>query len=62
MFNPSPSEMRAEALATGTTVWRDGLTVSPEGAFFICGRRCTLNEAIVYFGTRRVRRERGEID
>ena len=61
MFNPSPTEMRAEALQTKTTVWRDGLTVSPEGVFFLSGRRVTLNEAVMYFGTRRKRRESGEL-
>ena len=62
MFNPSPSEMQAEALQTKTTVWRDGLTCSPEGELFLDGRRVNRNEAIIYFGARRIRRERGLID
>lgn len=49
----TPLEMKNEALETKTTVWQDGLTVSPEGCFFLCGRRLTLNEAIMYSGNRR---------
>lgn len=49
----TPLEMRNESLSTATTVWQDGLTVSPEGRFFLCGRRLTLNEAILYSGNRR---------
>ena len=49
----SPLQMRQTAMATGTTEWQDGLTVSPEGVFFICGRRCTLNDAIAYGGNRK---------
>ena len=41
---------------TGTTVFHDGLMVTPEGVFAICGRRCTLNEAIMYLGNRAVTR------
>ena len=52
----SPSRLKAEALKTGTTVFYDGLTVTPEGVFVICGRRCTLNEAIMYLGNRAVTR------
>jgi hypothetical protein len=52
----SPSQLKAQALETGTTVWHDGLTVTPEGMFVICGRRCTLNEAIMYLGNRAVTR------
>ena len=54
--------MQAEALQTKTTVWRDGLTCSPEGELFLDGRRVNRNEAIIYFGARRIRRERGLID
>ena len=49
-------QLKAMAVETGTTVVRDGLTVTPEGTFVICGRRCTLNEAIMYLGNRAVRR------
>ena len=49
----TPLEMREYAVATGTTEYQDGLTVSPEGQFFICGRRCTLNDAILYGGNRK---------
>jgi hypothetical protein len=44
------------AIETGTTMWHDGLTVTPEGMLVICGRRCTLNEAIMYLGNRAVTR------
>jgi hypothetical protein len=30
--------------------------VTPEGVFAICGRRCTLSEAIMYLGNRAVTR------
>jgi hypothetical protein len=53
---PSPLQLKAQALETGTTMWHDGLTVTPEGVFVICGRRCTLNEAIMYLGNRAVTR------
>jgi len=51
----SALQLKRLALETGTTMWHDGLTVTPEGMFVICGRRCTLNEAIVYLGNRAVR-------
>jgi hypothetical protein len=52
----SPLQLKAEALETGTTVFHDGLQVTPEGKFCICGRFCTLNEAIMYLGNRAVTR------
>lgn len=52
----SPLQLKVEALQTGTTVFHDGLMVTPEGVFAICGRRCTLNEAIMYLGNRAVTR------
>lgn len=52
----SPSQLNAEAIATGTTVYHDGLQVTPEGRYIICGRFCTLNEAIMYLGNRAVTR------
>lgn len=57
----TPLEMKEYATTYGVTEWQDGLTVSPEGEFFLSGRRVTLNEAIVYQGTRRQRRESGEL-
>lgn len=51
----SALQLKRLALETGTTMRHDGLTVTPEGMFVICGRRCTLNEAIVYLGNRAVR-------
>jgi hypothetical protein len=44
--------LRQAAIETGTTVFHDGLQVTPEGRFCICGRFCTLNEAIMFLGNR----------
>ena len=52
----SAMQLRKIALETGTTQIHDGLTVTPEGQFVICGRRCTLNEAIMYLGNRSLTR------
>lgn len=52
----SPLQLKAQAVETGTTVFYDGLQVTPEGKFCICGRICTLNEAIMYLGNRAVTR------
>jgi hypothetical protein len=52
----SALQLKATALETGTTMFHDGLTVTPEGMYVICGRRCSLNEAIVYLGNRAVTR------
>ena len=46
----SPSVLKREAIATGTTVVRGEFTVSPEGQFFLRGMRCTLNDGIIYAG------------
>jgi hypothetical protein len=54
----SPSEMRKEALATGTTQVRGGLTVTPEGKFVIKGRTVTLNDAIIAGG----KENKGKLD
>jgi hypothetical protein len=54
----SPSVMKAMAIESGSMVVHDGLTATPEGTFSICGRRCTLNEAIMYLGNRAVTRSK----
>jgi len=48
--------MKAMAIEAGSSVVHDGLTAWPEGTFSICGRRCSLNEAIIYLGNRAVTR------
>lgn len=55
-MHASVFQLKAMAIETGTTMVHDGLTVTPEGTLVICGRRCTLNEAIMYLGNRAVRR------
>ena len=50
----SPTLLKEEALATGTTVVRGEFTVSPEGKFFLRGMRCTLNDGIIYAGQLRL--------
>ena len=50
----SPTLLKEEALATGTTVVRGEFSVSPEGKFFLRGMRCTLNDGIVYAGRLRL--------
>ena len=50
----SPSTLKREAIATGTTMVRGEFTVSPEGQFFLRGKRCTLNDGIVYAGQLRL--------
>ena len=50
----SPTLLKEEALATGTTVVRGEFSVSPEGKFFLRGMRCTLNDGIVYAGQLRL--------
>jgi hypothetical protein len=52
----SALQLRNLALETAATQIHDGLMVTPEGVFAICGRRCTLNEAIMYLGNRAVTR------
>jgi len=50
----SPTLLKEEALATGTTVVRGKFSVSPEGKFFLRGMRCTLNDGIIYAGQLRL--------
>ena len=50
----SPTLLKQEALATGTTVVRGEFSVSPEGKFFLRGMRCTLNDGIIYAGQLRL--------
>ena len=50
----SPSVLKREAIATGTTVVRGEFSVSPEGQYFLRGKRCTLNDGIVYAGRLRL--------
>ena len=50
----SPTLLKEEALATGTTVVRGEFSVSPEGKFFLRGMRCTLNDGIIYAGRLRL--------
>jgi hypothetical protein len=53
----SPSQLKAKPLKPAPPfLVDDGLMVTPEGVFAICGRRCTLNEAIIYLGNRAVTR------
>jgi len=52
----SALQLKRQAIETGTTVFHDGLQVTPEGKFCICGRFCTLNDAILYLGNRAVTR------
>ena len=56
----SPSLLKAEALETGTTVVRGDFTVSPEGQYFLRGKRCTLNDGIIYAGRLYLESQRGE--
>jgi len=50
----SPTLLKKEALATGTTIVRGEFSVSPEGRFFLRGMRCTLNDGIIYAGQLRL--------
>jgi len=50
----SPSVLKREAIATGATVVRGEFSVSPEGQYFLRGKRCTLNDGIVYAGQLRL--------
>ena len=55
-MHASVFQLKAQAIETGTTVFCDGLQITPEGKYCICGRFCTLNEAIMYLGNRAVTR------
>lgn len=60
-MHTSPLQLKAQAVETGTTVFHDGLLVTPEGKFCICGRFCTLNDAILYLGNRAVTRAKAAV-
>ena len=55
-MHASVFQLKAQAVETATTVFHDGLQITPEGKYCICGRFCTLNEAIMYLGNRAVSR------
>jgi len=48
----TPLEMKIEAKENCISVFQDGLHADCDGNLFICGRRVTLNEAIMYGGNR----------
>ena len=48
----TPLEMKIEAKENCISVFQDGLHADCDGTLFICGRRVTLNEAIMYGGNR----------
>lgn len=59
-MHASVFQLKAQAVETGTTVFHDGLQITPEGKYCICGRFCTLNEAIMYLGNRAVTRAKAQ--
>lgn len=60
-MHASVFQLKAQAIETGTTVFHDGLQITPEGKYCICGRFCTLNEAIMYLGNRAVTRAKAAV-